>query len=189
MIRIKIQGAKVSVKRITKTTDRVKRATMFGINKAVDKTRTAVKREAAKDYLVLKRDVQNALVVKKSNMTSLKGSVMATGKPIELKKFKVSPMKIQNKGRRNKRLHVRVKRDSGGKELGSAFVALLSKQNDLNVYERTGRERHIVNKLFGPSIPQMIKNKSVVTRISKDAETKLKEEVNRQIVRLLGGSK
>lgn len=189
MIRIKVQGTKVLLRRITKTTDSVKRAAMFGINKTVDKTKTAVKREAANDYFVLKRDVQNALVVKKSNLTTLKGSVMATGKPLELRKFKVSPMKIQKKGRKNKRLRVRVKRDSSGKELGSAFVALLSKQNDLNVYERTGRERHILNKLFGPSIPQMIKNKSVVTRISKDAETKLKEEVNRQIVRLLGGSK
>lgn len=187
MMRIKVQGVKVAVKAIEKVSLNTKKAAMYSVNRVVQRTRTDTTREAAKDYFVRVGDVRKAIVVKKANMTTLTGYITATGKPLELKQFKVNPMKVQHRGRKNRRLRARVKRNSGGNMLNGAFVAVLKDHKEENIYERVGKERYILKKLFGPSIPQMIKNEDVIDRISKTAEQRLNDETNRQIERLLGG--
>lgn len=182
-ISVGVRGGKQVIRDLDKITNRVKLAAMQGINRVAQRTRTAVTREAAKDYVIKVGDVRKTIDIKKATRNGLMAKVISKGNNIELKKFKVTPMKVQHRGRKNKRLKAKVKKNGSYKMLESAFVAKLSKQPDINVYERVGRERHIVNKLFGPSVPQMIKNESVLNRISRTAEEWLDSEVNRQVAR------
>lgn len=182
---VNVRGLDKELQRMSKTQERVQVAVMHAINRVADRTRTSITREAAKDYIIKVGTVREAIKVRKTDKTTMTAVITATGKNIELKEFRVKPMRVQHKGRRNKRLRVQVKKNSGAKELSRAFVAQLQGQSGLNVYERVGRERYIVNKLFGPSVPQMIKNESVLERIRRTAEDRLNQETNRQITRLL----
>lgn len=90
---------------------------------------------------------------------------------------------MQHKGSKNRKLRVRVKRGSAGKRLDRAFTMAIG--SGVGVFERTGRARFPVRKLFGPAVPSMLKDENIQDTIKKTASEKLNAELDRQIRRIL----
>jgi len=59
------------------------------------------------------------------------------------------------------------------------------------VFERTGKKskngKEIIAQRFGPSVPQMIKNKEVISIIQNKAESTLHKRINAEINHILQG--
>lgn len=184
MMNIKLTNAELVEKALAETPKKVERAARMSINKVAGQVRTQMSREAAKEYFVSISSVRRTVTVKKAGRDLL-AVLESKGLPISLAKFKVKPLRVQHKGKKNKKLRVRVKRSSAGATLDRAFVSTIG--SGFGVFERSGKSRFPIKKLFGPAIPQMVGSDSVVEVIKETASTKLNGELVRQIKRLTGG--
>lgn len=167
------------------------------INRTVTSIKTELKREAAKQYRVTQRDVSNTLVDRKATPKKLQGYVKSTGAVIPLLKFGVSPMRTvtyKDSGEPNpSHYSAAVFKRGGLKPLirdPKAFVAIMPNGHG-GVFERTGKKRkngkEIIAQRFGPSVPQMIKNKEVISIIQNKAESTLHKRINAEINHILQG--
>lgn len=182
MIEVTIEGEPTAVESLRSAPKKVRRAARMALNRVASQTKTQMAREAAKEYIIKVGDVKKTITLTKSD-DSLLATLKSKGRLISLSKFKVTPLKVQHRGRRNRKIKVQVKRNSTKAVLDRAFVAQLG--SSLSVAERIGKARYPLKKAFGPSVPQMINNEGVMRTIQADSQKKLDAEVNRQIARLL----
>jgi hypothetical protein len=160
--------------------------------------------EAGKEYTIKKTDFRKSMKTKKATIHNTEALVSATGKVQDIKGFRVSPSTYDPKNR--PKGAVRAKVLSAGRlkplEKGKlkAFVAKF-KTGHIAVVQRTGRPptdskgkmksklgRRYIKKLFSPSIPVMLGNeKRVYGKIEADVKDYLRDNLNRQIGRILGG--
>jgi hypothetical protein len=59
------------------------------------------------------------------------------------------------------------------------------KSGHKGVFEREGRESLPLKQLYGPSVPQMVKNDDVMKIINKDANETLQKRINVEINNVL----
>lgn len=150
------------------------------LNRAVTNVNSNVKKEIRKEYVIKAADVQKTLKISKATRSNLKGEVKSTGSPIGLDKFKVSPRTVNP--RRKTPIKVGVKKGSVKKLLG-AFVADV---NGAKVFKREGKARLPINKLFGPSVPQMLSNEDVRAVIEREGQQTFLTRSEHEINRILG---
>ncbi|WP_404427301.1 phage tail protein [Ureibacillus chungkukjangi] len=147
------------------------------INRAVTNVNSNVKKEVRKEYNIKASDIQPTLKITKATKASLRGEVKSSGSPIGLDKFRVSPKTVNP--RRKTPIKAGVKKGNIKKVLG-AFIADI---HGNKVFEREGRARLPIKRLFGPSVPQMLDNDEVRTTIEQQGhqtfETRLDHEINR----------
>lgn len=150
------------------------------INRAVTNVNSNVKKEVRKEYIIKAADIQRTLKVTKATKSNLKGEVKSIGSPIGLDKFKVTPKTVNP--RRKTPIKAGVKKGNL-KKLLHAFVADV---NGTKVFEREGRARLPIKKLFGPSVPQMLRNEDVRTVIEREGQQTFLNRSNHEINRILG---
>lgn len=168
--------------KIEQAPQKARNAVRMSINRIATQMRTELAREAAQDYFVKIGDVKKSIKLTKAS-DNLMAVLESSGRPIPLIKFRVTPAKVQYRGRRGRKIKVRVRRDSSGARLNRAFVAFMG--TTTNVFERKGKPRFPVKKLYGPSIPQMLRSEDVMTRITRKAQDSLNTEITHQLNRLL----
>lgn len=143
---------------------------------AENRTLTFLKKEIAKDvthnYEIKSKSVKQTLNLKKASTANLEASVTSEAQSIYLGRFKVAPYN------RKRQLWARVKK--GKKKLmPGLFRSRPEKLPMLNMH-RIGKERTIV-KPFGPSVPQMIGNETVVQSIASKAHDMLNRRILHEI--------
>ncbi len=157
------------------------------LNRAVTNVTSNVSKEVRKQYHIKAGDVKSTLNTRKASTSKLQAEVRSKGELIPLDRFKVSPRTVQPK--RKKQLKIAVKKDGFKKILG-AFIADLS---GVKVFKRQGKDRLPINRLFGPSVPQMLRNEGIVENINEEAkntfERRLDHEINRILASVGGGSR
>lgn len=149
------------------------------MNRAITNINSNIKKEVRKDYHIKAKDIQATLQVKKASKIDLSGSVRSLGSPIPLDKFNVSP-KTANP-RRKTQLKIAVKKD-GIKTIAGAFIADI---NGKKVFKRTAKNRLPIDKLFGPSIPQMIDHPERVQMIQEEGNQVFLNRLDHNINRIL----
>lgn len=149
------------------------------LNRATTTVNSTLKKEIRKDYHIKAGDVQSTLVVTRATLSNLGSEVRSKGNLIALDKFKVSPKTINP--RRKSPVKVAVKK-SGSKPLPGAFMAEI---NGPKLFKRTGKKRLPIQRLFGPSIPQMLGNEGIREEIESQGQQtfhiRLNHEINRMI--------
>ena len=80
-----------------------------------------------------------------------------------------------------------VERAGGVKPLDGdpkAFIAIM-KSGHKGVFEREGDESLPIKQLYGPSVPQMIKNEEIMKKINDEANETLQKRIEAEINNIL----
>ncbi|WJZ69991.1 hypothetical protein PVP_XSN000012 [Vibrio phage PVP-XSN] len=152
------------------------------LNRSTQTARASMVSEVREEYTAKAKAIRNTISIKKASSSRPEAVVESVGSPLPLRDFKVNP-RTQN-GRRRTPIRVSVKKGNSH-SFGSAFV--LRTGGSINVFERVGKRRLPIRKMFGPSVPQMIGNESVINRIAVRTESTAEKRLDHEIDRLLSG--
>lgn len=152
------------------------------MNRSVTAMETSISKGIRGKYHIKTGDVKGAMRSRKASPNALSAGVDVTGGVIGLDKFKVSPKTVNPK--RKSQLKISVRKDSAAGGAAGAFNANI---NGLKVMKRTSEKRLPIERLYGPSVPQMAKNDEVSAgarrRGAEVFEDRLKREIRRLIER------
>jgi hypothetical protein len=171
--------------------DEAPKALKNAINATARQARKDLATEAKKTYVVKSGRFNKAMRIKSATANRLEATIKATGAPMELKDFKTSPAGVRTGSKRPATTKGKVLAASGMKNLQKgdikAFVVKFG-SGHVSVGQRRGKERLPVKKLFSNSIPMMLGNeKRVYGIVEPNIEDNLKENVNKQIEKILKG--
>jgi 3-deoxy-D-arabino-heptulosonate 7-phosphate (DAHP) synthase len=159
------------------------------INATAKQARKELAQEAQKTYVVKSGRFNKAMTIKNATQGNLEATIKATGAPMELKDFKVSPASVKTGKSRPSMTKGKVLASSGLKNLQKgnikAFVAKFS-SGHATVAQRQGSARLPIKTLYSNSIPKMIGNEKRVYGVVKpNIESNLRENINKQVRKIL----
>lgn len=163
--------------------DKVPKVIYRAINRAAASAKTEFGRKVREKYYVTQKAVLDTIDVKQAYLTDPTAEVKSSGHNIPLYSFRVTPKDPQPL--RKKPVVVRVKRGGGG-EVRSAFVAKM-KSGHFGVFERAGKRRLPIGELYGPPVPIMMGNPSVIEWVETKAIGVLGNRLDHEITRALEG--
>lgn len=166
--------------------DKIPIVTSRAINRAAEQARTEAARGARQTYTVKYHKLIDNIKIVKAYPGRLLAEVKSKGSPLELMKFKVRANKPLPE--RGKYAVVSVKKGSS-KIINGSFVLTIKNNEEsefTNIFIRVSKARKPIKSLFGPSIPQMIGNPSVVKSIEEKARQVLDKRIEHEINRVLG---
>lgn len=149
------------------------------LNRGVSNMNTNARKEIRKEYNIKAGDVSPTLKAFRASRANLGASVQSKGGVISLDRFKISPKTINP--RRKSPIKAAVKKGSA-KSLGSGFVAEI---NGPKVFKRSGKSRLPIQKLFGPSVPQMLENERSREEIQQKGKETFENRLEHEIKRIL----
>ncbi len=164
----------------------IDKAIVRAINRSVESAQTAAVKKVKDRYYIKAGDVRKTIKIKKANYSDRIAIIRATGSPVALSKFSVTPSKPPKK-RRKTPVKVRVLKGESPKSLTHAFVTRLS-SGHIGVFERVGKARYPIKQFYGPSVPQMLGHDSVVKYVEERAKEQLIKRFDHEIERLLRGA-
>ncbi len=158
------------------------------ISRAMNRTVTALASEANRQikgkYHIKPADIKPAIKRKRSSPSNLVAGIDVRGGPLGLDKFKVSPKTVNP--RRKSQLKISVRKDRGVSTVGGAFNVQL---HGHKVMKRKGKSRLPIERLYGPSVPQMAKNEEIRTAILQKGGQRFEERLAHEIGRLMRSGK
>lgn len=190
---IEVTGIEDVEKRLGKMKSKAPSVVSRAINRAVTNAKKNMAKETSGKYYISSGDVRNTIKTTKASTSSLKAAVISSGTGIALSKFKVNPGTIvKQKGRKisarmPKVYRAGVERAGGVKPLDGdpkAFIAIM-KSGHKGVFEREGDESLPIKQLYGPSVPQMIKNEEIMKKINDEANETLQKRIEAEINNIL----
>ncbi|MCI8337947.1 MAG: hypothetical protein HFH62_04565 [Lachnospiraceae bacterium] len=169
------------------------------INRTTGHVKTRMKEEAVKRYHVKAGKVSRTISVpKKATMGSPSARILSIGQHPNLISFDVSPkraVRTLKSGKRSPKVYLAsVKRDSGRKPLAGANKPFIvePRRGGIAVFCRlSGSEKSRSNTrsgiigVGGPAIPQMIKNKDILGKVSEDANEMMAKRLDHEIEQVL----
>lgn len=159
------------------------------INQTAKQARKGLATEAQKTYVVKSGRFNKAMTIKNATQSSLEATIKATGAPMELKDYKVSPATARTGTNRPDLTKAKVLKAGSMKGLQKgnikAFVAKFS-SGHASVAQRRGSARLPLKVLFSNSIPKMLGNEKRVYGIVRPTiEQNLQENVDKQVRKIL----
>lgn len=186
MIELKLEHIEKLEKILGNTPKQIPIVLARAINRSAESARTSASRSARETYIIKHRDVISTIKIKKANPNDLRADIKSRGSAIKLINFRVKPNKPQPK--RKSPISISVKRGSS-KSIKNGFVAQMKKSSGhVNVFSRLTRKRMPIKGHYGPSIPQMLGNESVIKYVENKAGETLDTRVVHELKRLLGGT-
>ena len=183
MIELRIEHLERLQQILGNTPKQIPFVTARAINRAAEAARTQAGRSVREKYVVKQKDVVSTIKVKKATANNLNADIRSKGPVLKLMAFKVNPGKPQPG--RKKKVTVSVKKGSQ-KSISNSFVAQTS-SGHVNVFTRVSRKRLPIRGHYGPSVPQMIGNESVIEFVENRASDVLDTRLQHEISRLIGG--
>ena len=164
--------------------DQIPKAASRAINRALENARSNFVKDVRESYHLKARDVRDTIKITRARHNDLVGEVKSTGSPLPLSSFKVRPSTVN--GRRRIPLRVSVRKGQVS-ELDRAFNARVG--GGVKVFERVGKSRLPIKKLYGPSVPQALGNDQIVNEVAKKARETLNDRLDHEINRILDGAR
>ncbi|HQB39392.1 MAG TPA: phage tail protein [Deltaproteobacteria bacterium] len=181
MIEIDARALKQVEMRLGKYRSKAPMVISRALNRATTNMKTNISRKAREIYIVKSKDINQALTLKRANKARLSAVLRYQGERMPLDKFKYTPKNPNPKKRRI--VKVAVKKD-GVKPLLHAFVANI---NGPKIFERVGKPRLPIRRLFGPAVPQMVGNEELRQFVESEAVKTYQKRLNHEIKRVLEG--
>lgn len=149
------------------------------LNRSLTTMTKSLNEEIRKEYTVKPTDVKKTLSKSTSSKGNLSAVLRSKGSVLPLNYFKFSPKKANPK--RKAPIKVGVKKN-GMKPLLGAFVADI---NGSKIFERAGKKRLPINRLFGPSVPQMARNQDIKNIVNQKGYDMFNQRLDHEIQRIL----
>jgi len=165
--------------------DRARPAVARALNRSVQGVTTDAGQMARQSYNVRSGDVKRSFTLLKASPSSLFGAATSKGRVLSLRDF--SPTPGPGKRRPAVGLSVMVKRQSGKVRLAGAFWGQMPGRDVASVFRRLGTSRLPIEKLFGPSVPQMLGNQEVMARIQAKAADRFGVNLDHEVSRVFAG--
>lgn len=151
------------------------------LNRAAEATKTKAIREVTQNYFLKSGDIRPKMTTYKSSTTRLRASVIAKDNKMPLEKFKISPSKPRPKN--PPVLKVGVKKP-GLKDFKGAFVI-----PNLKIYERVGKPRYPIKRMYGPAVPQILNGEKMRYEIQNESYQTYHRRLDHEIKRVLEADK
>ncbi|MBM7580012.1 phage tail protein [Jeotgalibacillus terrae] len=149
------------------------------LNRAMNTVATNISKEIRQEYNIKAGDIKETLSKTRASRTNMNAIVSSRGNLIPLDRFKVTPKNPSPK--RKAPIRVGVKK-GGKKTLLGAFVADI---NGNKVFRRQGKKRLPIDRMFGPSVPQMLKNEDIRLRVNQEGQLMFNKRLDHEINRIL----
>jgi len=150
------------------------------LNRALTNVAANVSKETRKEYNIKAGDVKHTLSKTRASKSALTAIVSSKGNPIPLDKFKVSPRTVQP----NRKRAIKIGVKKGG--MKATLGAFVSDINGIKVFKREGKKRLPINRLYGPSVPQMLANEEIRNKINGEGAETFNRRLDYEINRILG---
>lgn len=176
-----VKQATISLQFVEKN---IPKAFRSAINRVGQGIKTEVSRKIREKYDIKAGDVKkhgNIRVIK-SNAAKMELLLHSKGRNIPLIRFKTKPSKPP--ARPPKVLTASVKK-SGGKPIPGAFVAGM-RSGHVGVFRRHGMNRLPIQELYGPAVPVMMSEESVVEHLQNEAHIRMQKRLDHEVNRVLG---
>lgn len=160
------------------------------INRAIQNVKKNMGKETSERYFITSGEVKKTVNVTKATKSRLQAAAISQGAGIALSKFKVNPktpVRYRGASRTPKVYRAGVKKAGGVKPLDGnpkSFVAVM-KSGHVGVFSRTSAKSLPIKQLYGPSVPQMVKNEDIMDKINRDANETLQKRIDAEINNLL----
>ena len=160
------------------------------INRAVSNVKKNMGKETSSLYYISSGNVKKTVNITKATKSKLKAAAISQGSGIALSKFKVNPgtpVKYRGTSRSPKVYRAGVKKSGGVKPLDGnpkSFIAVM-KSGHVGVFSRLGGEGLPIKQLYGPSVPQMVKNENIMEKINREANETLQKRIDAEISNIL----
>lgn len=189
--RIEVEG---SIEEVQKRLGNLSHKAPSVIANAINRTTTNIKKtmaqETVKRYNIASGDVKKTITVNRATRANLQGAAISKASPVALSKFKVSPNRkvTYSKGKPSPKVYkVSVEKGPASKPLDvdpKAFIAEMKSEHQ-GLFRRKTESSLPIKQLFGPSVPQMIKNDGSMERIQAEAESTLQKRIDAEIENIL----
>lgn len=152
------------------------------LNRAAEATRTQAVRATAKRYYLKSKDIRDKTITYKASKSVLLARVISKDHKMPLERFRISP----NKPRPTNPpvLRVGIKRDGGLKKFPGAFVI-----PNLKIYERVGKSRYPIKRIYGPAVPQLIGGEKIRAQVEIESIKVYEQRLDHEIKRVLEAGK
>lgn len=188
--KVEVTGAREIEQRLGEFKSKAPLVMSRAINRAVSNIRKNLGKEVPQHYFISSGTIRGTIHTVNANKGSLSGAVISRGSPIALSKFKVSPnrgVKYTKKGYSPGVYLAGVKKSGGMKSLSGdpkAFMADM-KSGHTGVWNRVSGKRLPIKQLYGPSVPQMVKNEKIMAKINKEAGETLEKRISAEVANIL----
>lgn len=176
-LKIDTKEMEKALKKLSMFPKEMNKATSAAINRTLSFANKRMKQEVRKEYAIKSGEIQSTINIKRAKPSNLTGIVISSGSRLTLGRFS----KNAGNWTKNKPVKVKVKK-TGTKKVNTdpkAFVANLNGNN--HIVKRVGKERYPIKVLRTVSVPQMLSNEKVNTKVMDEAQEKLQERVEYEI--------
>ena len=150
------------------------------INRSMEMVKTEALRQATSKYTIKKGELSDSIKFTRSSGGNLTARIVSTGSVIGLDHFKLTP---KTRGKYKKNVNSIVKKGEGG-SIPNAFIAY--SDGRLGAFKRKSTKRLPIERLMGPSAPQMLGEDSILEYLQGFMEEKLNMRLEHEIERLMG---
>ena len=145
------------------------------LNRALDMTKAEQTRKARDIYEIKVGKLREDYKVKKSDPGNLFGEIVSSGSPLALEHFRLS-------SRRRSRNPLKVAVKKGGmKSLGQGFIA--HHDGHGGAFARVGGNSLPIERLYGPSAPQMLGEENILEHLTGYSQEKFSERFEHEFER------
>jgi hypothetical protein len=179
-----------------------KRALASSINDTLRGMKTAISRYGRQVYNLKAKTIAGTMRVflAKANMDNPSGSVVSTGRPLNLSNFLMRPSSnAPYRGKRRNRpaqgVTVEIFKGGGGETYPGSFVVSReaawpgSKGNKFEAVRRAGAKRFPLSLPKGPPVPATIQDPAVLEPAKADAGQRLNSRLNHYVNRLIADAR
>ncbi|CAM3851193.1 MULTISPECIES: phage tail protein [Paenibacillus] len=153
------------------------------LNRAATNVKSNASKKAREIYQIKAQDVNKSFKITRASRNSLGATVVSSGGSIGLEKFKIN---VRDPSAKKPRVFkAAVKKQGSLRTILRGFVANIS---GVKVFQRTGKERLPIQRLFGPPVPQMVDNPEVRRFIEEQAVETFEKRLEHEIKRVLEGN-
>lgn len=149
------------------------------LNRAMSSVAKAVNEELRKNYHIKTADIKPTITRTRAKRSDVNAVLKSSGPVVPLDRFKVSPKTVNPK--RKSPIKVAVKKGAA-KPLEGAFNADI---NGVKVFKRSTKRRLPIDRLFGPSVPQMLNREDIRNRIDVTGQKMFNKRIDHEIERIL----
>jgi hypothetical protein len=144
-------------------------------------------KETTKEYAITIAKAKKTFKKYKASKNSLSAELSSSGSTLTLGSFPHKPETViiaRSLGSKHEKAQVKVKIKKSSKLAGlniSPKAFLQKSNNATNIFAREGKSRFPIKVLRTISIPQMVGQENVVSRIQDEANKKLQERIQHEI--------
>ena len=151
------------------------------INRSMEMVKTEALRQATSKYTIKKGELSDSIKFTRSSGGNLTARIVSTGSVIGLDHFKLTP---KTRGKYKKTVNSIVKKGEGG-SIPNAFIAY--SDGRLGAFKRKSTKRLPIERLMGPSAPQMLGPTNSLPDLEEFINKKTEERFFHELSRILLG--